>query len=51
MAGRTNIVVGDWGGEFTHVPIPMAVSRRKQIDPNGRLWSTVLESTGQPVVM
>jgi 6-phosphofructokinase 1 len=51
MAGRTNIVVGDWGGEFTHVPIPMAVSRRKQIDPDGRLWSTVLESTGQPTVM
>jgi 6-phosphofructokinase 1 len=48
MAGRTNMLVGDWGGEFTHVPIPMAVSRRKQIDPNGRLWRTVLASTGQP---
>ena len=48
MAGRTNMVVGDWGGEFTHVPIPMAVSRRKQIDPGGRLWQTVLASTGQP---
>ena len=51
MAGRTNMVVGDWGGAFTHVPIPMAVSRRKQIDPDGRLWSTVLASTGQPGVM
>ena len=51
MAGRTNMVVGDWGGEFTHVPIPMAVSRRKQIDPDGRLWSTVLASTGQPATM
>lgn len=51
MAGRTNMVVGDWGGEFTHVPIPMAVSRRKQIDPEGRLWSTVLASTGQPATM
>jgi 6-phosphofructokinase 1 len=48
MAGRTNMVVGDWGGEFTHVPISMAVSRRKQIDPDGRLWNTVLASTGQP---
>jgi 6-phosphofructokinase 1 len=51
MAGRTNMVVGDWGGEFTHVPIPMAVSRRKKIDPDGRVWSTVLASTGQPRTM
>jgi len=51
MAGRTNMVVGDWGGEFTHVPIPMAVSSRKRIDPDGRLWSAVLASTGQPKTM
>ncbi|NLI33730.1 MAG: ATP-dependent 6-phosphofructokinase [Deltaproteobacteria bacterium] len=48
MAGRTNMVVGDWGGEFTHVPIPMAVAKRKRIAPEGSLWSTVLASTGQP---
>ncbi len=35
MAGRTNMVVGDWGGAFTHIPIPMAVSKRKKIDPEG----------------
>jgi 6-phosphofructokinase 1 len=51
MSGRTNMVVGDWGGEFTHVPIPMAVARRKKIDPGGRLWSIVLASTGQPAAM
>jgi 6-phosphofructokinase 1 len=51
MAGRTGMVVGDWGGEFTHVPIHMAVSSRKRIDPNERLWSTVLASTGQPKTM
>ena len=48
MAGRTNMVVGDWGGAFTHVPIPMAVSKRKKIEPDGGLWDTVLASTGQP---
>jgi len=48
LAGRTNMVVGYWNGQYTHVPIPLAVSRRKQIDPNGRLWSSVLASTGQP---
>lgn len=48
MAGRTNMVVGFWKNEFTHVPIPMAVTQRKRIDPGGRLWSDVLASTGQP---
>lgn len=48
MSGRTNMLVGFWRDEFTHVPIPMATSGRKRIDPNERLWSAVLESTGQP---
>jgi 6-phosphofructokinase 1 len=48
MSGRTNMVVGFWKGEFTHVPINLAVSSRKKIDPNGRFWSTVLSCTGQP---
>jgi len=48
MSGRTNMVVGYWNGEFTHVPIPLAVSERKHVNPEGRLWSSVLESTGQP---
>lgn len=48
MAGRTNMVVGDWGNAFTHVPIPVAVSRRKKIVTDGWVWNTVLASTGQP---
>ena len=48
LAGRTNMVVGYWKGEFTHVPIPLAISRRKQIDPDGWLWNSVVASTGQP---
>ena len=48
MTGRTNMVLGLWKGEFTHVPISLAVSKRKQIDPGGWLWSSVLASTGQP---
>jgi 6-phosphofructokinase 1 len=47
MAGRTNMVVGYWKREFTHVPIKLAVSKRKCIDPEGRLWSYVLAATGQ----
>ncbi len=49
MSGRTDMVVGFWKNEFTHVPIPLAVSKRKKIDPEGWLWSSVLASTGQPV--
>ncbi len=48
MAGRTNMVVGYWKDEFTHVPISVAVSKRKQIDPRDKLWTGVLSSTGQP---
>jgi 6-phosphofructokinase 1 len=48
MAGRTNMVVGYWKNEFTHVPIQAAVSERKKIDSNGWLWNSVLASTGQP---
>jgi 6-phosphofructokinase 1 len=51
MSGRTNMVVGYWKGEFTHVPISLAVSKRKNIDPEGWFWSTVLASTGQPRTM
>lgn len=48
MTGRTGMVVGFWRGEFTHVPISLACSTRKKIDPEGWLWSSVLASTGQP---
>lgn len=48
MAGRTNAVVGFWNQQFTLVPIAMAISSRKRIEPDGRLWQSVLHSTGQP---
>ncbi len=51
MAGRTNLVVGFWMGTFTHVPIPLAVSQRKKVDPESWVWSSVLTSTGQPKEM
>ena len=48
MSGRTNMVVGFWNHQFTHVPISLAASQRKRIDPEGTLWNSVLASTGQP---
>ena len=51
MAGRTNMVVGYWRHTYTHVPILLAVSARKQVNPDGELWRDVLACTGQPKKM
>jgi 6-phosphofructokinase 1 len=48
MAGKTGIIVGYWNGRFTHVPLSLATSRRKQLSPEDPLWLAVLEGTGQP---
>jgi 6-phosphofructokinase 1 len=48
LSGRTNMVVSFWNHRFTHVPISLAVSERKKIDPQDSLWSSVVTSTGQP---
>jgi 6-phosphofructokinase 1 len=51
MSGRTNMLVGHWNNQFTHVPLPLAVHSRKQVEPDGKLWASVLASTGQPLNM
>jgi 6-phosphofructokinase 1 len=51
MSGRTNMVVSFWSHQFAHVPISLAVSERKKMDPEGTLWSSVLAATGQPAEM
>jgi 6-phosphofructokinase 1 len=51
LAGKTDFVIGYWNNEFTLIPIPMAVARRKKIDIEGELWWNVLEATGQPISM
>jgi 6-phosphofructokinase 1 len=48
LSGRTNMVVSFWNHHFTHVPISLAVSARKRIDPEEALWNSVITSTGQP---
>jgi len=47
MSGRTNMVIGYWNQYFTHVPMSLAILKRKRVDPNGDLWQTVLATTGQ----
>ncbi len=48
MAGKTNMVIGLWNGMLTHLPISLAVSQKKRVDPEGALWTSVLAATGQP---
>jgi len=47
MAGKTDMVVGSWFGQFTHVPITLATCERKKIDVTGPLWNAVLSATRQ----
>jgi len=51
MAGRTDMMVGFWNHRFTHVPLHLAVSARKELDPRGDTWQRVLQTTGQPAHM
>lgn len=48
MAGKTGLSVGRSNGAFTNIPLRRLVRQRKQVDPEGQLWLSVLESTGQP---
>jgi 6-phosphofructokinase 1 len=50
MAGKTNCLIGQWNGNFVHVPIANAIAVRKKVDPMGVLWNSVLERTGQPLL-
>ncbi len=51
MAGKTDLVIGQWNNVYAHIPIALAVSRRKQINPNSQFWNNVLQATGQPLSM
>jgi 6-phosphofructokinase 1 len=48
MAGKTDVLIGFWNTHYTHVPIPLATSAKKRVDPDSELWTSVLAATGQP---
>jgi 6-phosphofructokinase 1 len=48
MAGKTDMLVGYWHGDFTHVPLEATEERKKRIFLNQGLWRGVLAMTGQP---
>ncbi len=47
MAGKTNLLISFWNNNYVHVPMDASAGRRKKLDPAGRLWQSVLETTGQ----
>ena len=47
MAGKTGLVIGQQHDIFTHVPIELLTSQKKQLDPGKPLWLGVLAATGQ----
>ncbi len=51
MAGKTKILISLVNNTFVHVPIKVAVTKKKTIDIEGSLWRDVLENTRQPVKM
>jgi 6-phosphofructokinase 1 len=48
MSGRTDMMISSLNHSFIHVPIAMTSVRRRQLDLESELWSSVLAATGQP---
>jgi 6-phosphofructokinase 1 len=46
MAGKTNMMIGYWNQHFTHVPLETATMGRSKINPEGRLWRSVMATMG-----
>ena len=47
MAGKTRLLVSHWNNHYVYIPMDASAGRKKQVDPQGRLWQSVLEATGQ----
>lgn len=49
MAGKTDLIIGRWNNMYTHVPIPLAISKRKYLNPNSIFWRNLMSATRQPL--
>jgi 6-phosphofructokinase 1 len=47
MAGKTSMLIGHWNNQFVHVPMKLIANKRKNVNPEGSLWRSTLEATGQ----
>ncbi|MDO6460254.1 ATP-dependent 6-phosphofructokinase [Granulosicoccaceae sp. 1_MG-2023] len=48
MAGKGGMLIGDHLDHFVHVPMQALQGREKRINPDGDIWFSVRENTGQP---
>ena len=48
LAGRTDVLIGYWNHELTHIPIRTVTATKKRLDLASDLWTGVLSCTGQP---
>lgn len=48
MAGKGGMLIGNWHGHLTHMPMTALEGQSKNINPHGSLWLNVCVSTGQP---
>ncbi len=49
MAGKTKCLIGMVNNEFVHIPMAVAVSSRRRVDPEGALWRDAVDATQQPL--
>lgn len=45
MAGKTDMFIGFWNQNFTHVPLSATIGRRKKVDLNSQFWQTIKATT------
>ena len=47
MAGKTDMLIGLWFNQLTHVPLAVSTGVKKRLSPESQLWNAVLSLTGQ----
>lgn len=51
MAGKGGMLVGNWHGHLTHVPMSALEGEVRQVDLQSDFWFSVLENTRQPYII
>ena len=51
MSGRTRVLVATCNGVYCNIPLEAVVLGRQFVDPAGSLWTSALQTTGQPAHM
>ena len=48
MAGKTDLLIGFLHGTFAHIPLDLAIGKKRFLETDGEIWASVLATTGQP---